>query len=334
MMKLYHASWVLPIAKPPVRDGAVVVEDTRILFAGERAEAADKFPEATFDDLGEAVILPGLVNAHSHLELTAMRGFLEREEGDFSAWLQKLTRARLERMTPEDLCASATWGALEAARAGVTCVGDASDAASASMRALLSVGLRGIVYQEAFGPDPKDAREKFELLREKVTVLRELQSERVRVGVSPHAPYTVSAAQLELIAEYAVSESLPLMMHAAESEAEQQFMLEGRGPFAERLSERGIEWRAPGISSVQYLARHGVLRAKPLLAHCVRADEADLYTLKESDARVAHCPKSNAKLGHGHTSLAAFIKQGISVGLGSDSVASNNNCSSRARAGT
>jgi 5-methylthioadenosine/S-adenosylhomocysteine deaminase len=323
----------MPIASPPIEDGAVAVDDSRIVCVGERLSLAEKFPEASIEEFGEAVILPGFVNAHSHLELTAMRGFLESEEGNFPAWLNKLTTARLERMMPEDLYLSALCGAVEAARAGVTCVGDASDAASASMRALTSVGLRGIVYQEAFGPNPHDAREKFELLREKVLTLRVLENESVRVGVSPHAPYSVSAPQLELIAEYALAEDLPLMMHAAESENEAQFMLLGSGPFAEGLRRRGIEWRAPGISSVQYLARHGVLRTRPLLAHCVRVDEADLHTLKEYDARVAHCPKSNAKLGHGHASLAAFLEHDIKVGLGSDSVASNNACDILSEAG-
>jgi cytosine/adenosine deaminase-related metal-dependent hydrolase len=333
MTKLYCARRVMPIASPPIDDGAVAVEDARIVGVGERVALAAKFPEASLEEFGEAAILPGFVNAHSHLELTAMRGFLEPEEGDFPAWLKKLTKARLERMTPDDLYVSAMCGAVEAARAGVTCVGDASDAASASMRALLSVGLRGIVYQEAFGPDPHEAREKFESLREKVLTLRGIESEGVRVGVSPHAPYSVSAPQLELIAEYALAEDLPLMMHAAESEAEAQFMLSGRGPFAEGLRRRGIEWRAPGISTVQYLARHGVLRTSPLLAHCVRVDEADLRTLKEFDARVAHCPKSNAKLGHGQASLSAFVEHEIKVGLGSDSVASNNACDILSEAG-
>jgi 5-methylthioadenosine/S-adenosylhomocysteine deaminase len=148
----------------------------------------------------------------------------------------------------------------------------------------------------------------------------------VRIGVSPHAPYSVSAPQLELIAEFALAEKLPLMMHAAESEAETLFMREGRGPFAEGLARRGIEWRAPGISTVQYLARHGILNTQPLLAHCVTVDEADMLAIKEAGARIAHCPKSNAKLGHGHAPLLAFVVNGLSVGFGSDSVASNNTC--------
>lgn len=314
------------MASPAIENGVVAVEGSLILGVGARDELFIRFPEAQVRNFGEAAILPGLVNTHSHLELTAMRGYLEREEGDFFTWLKKLTIARLERMTPDDLYVAAAWGAVEAARAGVTCVGDASDAASSSMRALGDVGLRGIVYQEAFGPNPAEAREDFEKLREKVARLREYESKLVRVGVSPHAPYTVSAPQLELITEFALAEKLPVMMHAAESKAEELFMREGRGAFAEGLARRGIEWRAPGISSIQYLARHGVLKAQPLLAHCITVDEADIDTIKEAGASVAHCPKSNAKLGHGRAPFAAFIEKGIKVGFGSDSVASNNTC--------
>jgi 5-methylthioadenosine/S-adenosylhomocysteine deaminase len=195
-----------------------------------------------------------------------------------------------------------------------------------SLRALNDVGLRGTVYQESFGPDPRLARENFEKLREKVWKLREFESARVRLGVSPHAPYTVSHAQLELITDFALAEKLPLMIHAAESLAEEQLMREGLGPFAEGFARRGIEWRAPLVSTIQYLEKTGLLRARPLLAHCIHVDDRDMETIREADASVAHCPKSNAKLGHGHAPFAAFVEQGLKVGLGSDSVASNNTC--------
>lgn len=326
MTRLYCARWVLPVTAAAIEDGAVAVEGARIVGVGTQSALAASFQAAVVDDFGEAAIIPGLVNCHSHLELTAMRGYLEREENDFAAWLRKLTVARLERMTADDLHVSASWGAIEAARAGVTCVGDASDAASASLRALADVGLRGIVYQEAFGPEARLAREQFEKLRERVAEVRSDESEHARLGVSPHAPYTVSAPLLELIAEFALNEELPLMMHAAESAAESALMLEGRGPFADGLARRGIEWRAPGVSTIQYLASLGVLRTRPLLAHCIHADEADIRTLKDWDARVAHCPKSNAKFAHGQAPLSSFLKSGVRVGLGSDSVASNNTC--------
>ncbi|MBA2731378.1 MAG: amidohydrolase family protein [Acidobacteria bacterium] len=326
MTKLYTARWILPDASSLIESGAVAIEASQVIAVGSRDELVSQFPKAPVRDFGEAAILPGFVNAHSHLELTAMRGYLECEEADFFSWLRKLTIARLERMTPDDLYVSAAWGAIEAARAGVTCVGDASDAASTSMRALSDVGLRGIVYQESFGPNPNEAHENFDKLREKVAHLREYETDLVNIGISPHAPYSVSAPQLELIAEFAIAEKLPLMMHAAESEAESLFMQEGHGAFAENLAQRGIEWRAPGISSIQYLARHGILQTRPLLAHCVRVDDADLETIKGAGAKIAHCPKSNAKLGHGRAPFAVFIEKGIKVGFGSDSVASNNTC--------
>ncbi|HEY0006489.1 MAG TPA: amidohydrolase family protein [Pyrinomonadaceae bacterium] len=326
MTTLYCARWVLPMASPAIEDGAVAVEGERLADVGPRAHLLETFPQAEVRDFGEAAILPGLINCHSHLELTAMRGFLEREEGDFKSWLLKLKVAREERLTPDDLYVSAMSGAVEALRAGVTCMGDASSAANECMRALGESGLRGIVYQESFGPDPREAQAKFDELRERVSQLREDESERVRVGVSPHAPYSVSAPQLELIADFALAENLPLMMHAAESEAESQLMLKGEGPFAESLARRGIKWHTPRVSTVEYLKQVGLLRARPLLAHCIRVDQSDLETLKEFDARIAHCPKSNAKLGHGHAPFAGFIRHGLKVGLGSDSVASNNLC--------
>lgn len=324
MTKLYLARWVLPIVSEPVEDGAVAVEGTRIAGVGARHRLREAFPGADEADFGEAAILPGFVNCHTHLELTAMRGFLEDVEDDFSAWLRKLTAARTERMTTEDLYYSAAWGAIEAARAGVTSVGDASDAAETTVRALADAGLRGVVFQEAFGPDPRDARERFESARAKTERLRSLETSTVSLGLSPHAPYTVSAPLIELLTEFAIAESLPVMMHAAESADEDLLLREGRGRFARGYDARGIEWRPPGVSTVRYLAGTGLLRARPLLAHCVRVDDDDIAILRDHDARVAHCPKSNAKLGHGRAPFAGFLEAGLRVGLGSDSVASNN----------
>lgn len=326
VVTIYCANWVLPISTAPIEYGAVAVDGSLIIGIGAQPEILARFPDSRVEQLGEAVIFPGLVNTHTHLELTALRGYLENEERAFFAWLRKLTLARLERMTPEDLRVSATWGACEAVRAGITCVGDASDSGLMSMMALKDVGLRGVVFQESFGPDPRLVQENFEKLKTKVSELRELEDELVRVGVSPHAPYTVCGAQLELIAEFAHSAKLPLMMHAAESEAEDLFLREGCGIFADGLSKRGIEWKAPRMSTIQYLKTLGVLDARPLLAHCIRVDDADIETLRETGSKVAHCPKSNAKLGHGHAPFAKFLQSAITVGFGSDSVASNNTC--------
>ena len=326
MTTIYSARWVVPVSAAPIENGAVAVEGQRIAGVGLSAEVVERFAQFKVEHLGEAVILPGLVNTHTHLELTAMRGYLETEETDFFAWLRKLTRARLELMTPDDIRVSATWGACEAVRAGITSVADASDSAIMSMMALRDVGLRGVVYQESFGPDARLANENFERLKTKVEELRAIENDLVRVGVSPHAPYTVCGPQLELIADFARTEGLPLMMHAAESAAEDQFLREGCGAFAEGLARREIEWKAPGVSTIQYLKQIGVLDVEPLLAHCIRVDDGDIEILRNTRSQVAHCPKSNAKLGHGQAPLAKFLQAGVTVGFGSDSVASNNTC--------
>jgi cytosine/adenosine deaminase-related metal-dependent hydrolase len=325
MTTILAARWVLPIASSAISDGAVAIDGTQIIAVGCKREMLVRFPQVTVSDWGEAAILPGFVNTHSHLELTVMRGLLEDVEHDFFAWLRKLTVARMS-MTTDDLRISATCGALEAARAGITCIGDASSLASESVQAVREVGLRGTVYQESFGPDPATAIENVAKLREQIAAAQRSESSRVRVGVSPHAPYTVSAPQLEMITRIARDEKLPVMMHAAESSAEKVFMQEGRGPFAEGLRARGIEWRAPGLSTIQYLERHGVLQTQPLLAHCVTVDGADLQLVGNYGAAIAHCPKSNAKLRHGRAPFSKFLLQGIKTGLGSDSVASNNTC--------
>ena len=326
MPTLYSARWVLPISSAPIVDGAIAIDGNLIAAVGTLGEVRAKYPEAQLHAFGEAAILPGFVNAHSHLELTAMRGLLDPEEGDFFSWLKKLTFARLERMTGDDLRLSATWGACEALRAGVTCVADASDSAAESMSALREVGLRGTVYQESFGPDPLLVNENLEKLTTKVERLRELETALVRVGVSPHAPYSVCAPQLEKISEFALTNGLPVMMHAAESIAEKSLLAEATGAFAEGLSRRGIAWENPACSTISYLERHGVLQTKPLLAHCVNVDVHDIELIAETGSRVAHCPKSNAKLGHGRAPFAKFLESGVAVGLGSDSVASNNTC--------
>jgi len=146
----------------------------------------------------------------------------------------------------------------------------------------------------------------------------------VRVGVSPHAPYTVSDDLFRATADLAREHHLPLAVHIAESELERRLVVDAAGSFADGLRRRGITVEPRGESSIQLLARLRLLDIKPLLIHCVRVDARDIASIAASQSTVAHCPTSNAKLGHGVAPLDEVLAAGITVGLGSDSMASNN----------
>ncbi len=326
-MKIFSAEYLLPVSADAIENGAIVVDGAKIIAFGASKEIIEKFPDATREDFGEAVIMPGLINCHSHLEITAMRGFLDDVENDFYAWLIKLTKVRGEVLTEDDIKIAAVAGSLEGVRAGVTCFGDIGRFGRAGFEALKKNSLRGVLFQETnFSPFDEKADEDFAKLKDKFLELKAAETALVKVGLSPHAPYTVSRKLFEKIADYAIAESIKTSIHAAESVQETDFFETGEGFFTELYKRMNLEWNAPRQSPVEYLADIGVLESAPLLAHCVKVSEKDIDLIARSGSKIAHCPKSNAKFGHGIAPLEKFLDAKIGVGFGSDSVASNNLC--------
>jgi cytosine/adenosine deaminase-related metal-dependent hydrolase len=146
----------------------------------------------------------------------------------------------------------------------------------------------------------------------------------VRLGVSPHAPYTVSDELYQAATRFALDEQLPMALHVAEAEVECLLVEQGSGQFADGLRSRGISVHPRAKSSLALLDRLGVLEARPLLIHCVRLADGDVERIAASGSTVAHCPSANAKLGHGIAPIRDLLDAGVPVGLGSDSVASSN----------
>ncbi len=317
---VYRASWVLPMAQPPIANGAVATDGNRITYVGPATGA----PGGTVLDLGDAALMPGLVNVHTHLELTPLRHLLEGL--DFAQWIRTLTHLRRTELSdPVDLACGARIGIAEGLLRGITTYADTSDSATPVVLAMRAMGVRGVVYKEVFGPDPKQCMQSLVQLRDAVRELRSLETEAVRIGVSPHAPYSVSRDLFSAVATYAVAERLPMAVHLAESAFEEDLVVRGEGPYADNWRSRGIDPAgAHARSSVALLHEAGALRAKPLIIHGVRMDAADIALLAEHQCAVAHCPVSNARFGHGIAPLQAMLDAGLRVGIGTDSVASNN----------
>ncbi|HMU32856.1 MAG TPA: amidohydrolase family protein [Pyrinomonadaceae bacterium] len=326
MTTIHLADHIVPVSSAPFADGGVAIEGSKIVRVGTRDTLAAEFPNSETIEHGAAAITPGFVNVHSHLEITAMRGALDAVEDNFAAWLLKLSAIRTE-LGEDGVRKGALVGAREGAAAGVTCFGDIGRMGRVGLEALTATGLRGIVFQETeFTPDNRTAKDDFMELAAKFEALKQDETELVRVALSPHSPYTVGSELFELLAQYSILNRIPLSIHAAESRDEIELLASGTGLFSTFYEKFGVEWSSPFSTPIEYLERLGVLATRPLLVHCVRVTDSDIERIEANGASVAHCPKSNAKFGHGAAPLEKFLDAGVTVGLGSDSVASNNVC--------
>ncbi len=314
----YRASRVLPISGPPIPDGAVVVEGDRIAWVG-RAGEEPSLSSARVVELGDAVLAPGFVNTHTHLDLTVLQGLLDRHS--FFDWIRAVVACRAQ-LSEAELLDSARVGVMHGLKAGITTFADTAPVA-ASFDAMGELGVRGIAYQEVFGPDPAVAAAAVAELGARVAALRARTTRLVGVGVSPHAPYSVSDDLYRATAHYARRERLPIATHIAEGGDESALVAEGNGPFAAFLRSRGIDVAPRAASPVALLGTLGVLGADTLLVHCVRCDANDVTAIARSGAAVATCPRSNAYFAHGVAPVGALRQAGVRVGIGSDSLASN-----------
>jgi cytosine/adenosine deaminase-related metal-dependent hydrolase len=313
------ARWLLPVEGAPIKHGALLIRPDGRLGAVGPDSAVPHPPDIAAEKFDDAVILPGLINTHTHLELTGFENPAPKHE--FAGWIRCLRDLKTTR-GPAEYVEAARRGLAECYAMGVTTVADTGDSGG-TIQALASAGASGIAYQEVFGLQPAEAEASLKGLQQRVKELGRMAGGRIRIGVSPHAPYTVSGPLFRAVAQWARAEELPLAVHVAESRAETQFVLAGSGPFAEAWLARNIPLLpSRGRTPVQWLVEHGVLSEHALCIHAVQLESADIRRLAQSGAAVAHCPVSNWMHGHGSAPLAALLEAGIRVGLGTDSVVS------------
>ena len=313
------AAWVLPIDGPPLPNGAVLITDDGRLTALGPDRDVPTPPGVPVERLADAALLPGLINTHTHLELTGFDGLVP--ETRFPEWIRRIIALKAAR-TPAEYLAAARQGVRDCWAGGMTTVADTGDSGSV-IQALAELGGSGIAYHEVFGPHPGQAAAAMDQATRRLAELEPFTGPRIRLGISPHAPYSVSGDLYARVAALAAERALPVAIHLAESEDESLLLELATGGFAAAWQGRGIPLPPlPGCSPVEWLERHGVLGPRTLCIHVVRAGSRDLETLARRGAAIAHCPRSNRRHGHGAAPLAQMLARGLRVGIGTDSVAS------------
>lgn len=313
-MTIFTAEWIFPVTSPPLHRQAIeihngIIQQIRPILSNENC-------------IPGSCIIPGLINGHTHLAYTALRNLFD--DLSFFPWIRKLTEIKYEKLNEEDIAISTRLGIAECIRGGITTVGDLCDF-EVALRELSKSPLRGIFYWEVFGVEKQQADDSWKKIQEYFPrFVSSYGSQRLKIGISPHACFTVRPELYQRIAKWAVQNDVSVSFHVAESREEEEFIGQRSGPIQEFLQKRATDWQIWGKTSITHLRETGIFETRPLLAHLVQANAADLDVVKQYDISVVHCPKSNAKFAHGIAPVSSMLDRGIRVCIGTDSAASNN----------
>ena len=315
-MTAYRAAWVLPIDRAPIKDGIVSTKGGRVVSVGSAlAQPADR-------DLGHVAVLPGLVNAHTHLELSWMRDRVP-PASTFTGWVKTLfaVRGRPDSAMSAEQIAPIHEAIAEVQASGTIAVGDISNSLAA-VEPMRQAGLDGVVFHELLGFKERDGA----LLTATQAARDRARDSGARVSLAPHAPYSTSLELFRAI-RLAVDElDHPIMsVHLGENPEEVELIEKGTGTWRGILEMMGAwreDWPVPGCDPVTYLDRHGILDAKTLAIHGVQLGDAALGRLAAIGATLVTCPRSNRWVGVGYPPIERFYRSGVSVAVGTDSLAS------------
>ena len=307
-----RARWVLPIVAPPIEGGYIAIVDGVIAEVG--ANDPNRGPVA---DLGEVILLPGLVNAHTHLEFSGLTKPLGAPAMILPSWIRTVIadRGRGDRNAAAAIAAGLT----ESAAAGVTTIGEIATSPVPFYQ--VDGSPRTLLFQEAIGFSAGRVDSVASEMKRRVDAASHA------VGISPHAPYTVNPQLLERLVDLAIDRQLPIAMHLAESREELELLRDGSGPFQELLAERSMWDDAAiprGSRPLDYLRQ--LARAPRSLAihgNYFDAEEIAFAAAHRERMTVVYCPRTHAYFEHEHYPLAAMLDAGVRVALGTDSRASN-----------
>lgn len=317
-VRIHAADLVLPLAGPPVAHGAVAVSGDRVVDVGEYGQVRHRHPDAPVRR-HRGLLLPGLVNAHAHLEYGPPFADLASSGLPFPRWITELTLRR-RAMDPVAWLAAARGSVHQMVRSGTTAVADIVTAGP-GLLAASRAGLVGISYVEAVGADEQGWP------AERARVVGLLEGAPRPVGVSPHALYSLGTSAFRGAVELARERGLRLHPHLAETADEAEWVLSGTGAIGRWMERVGLSLELAGVGSGVSPVRHcddlGGLGADVHVAHGVHVDSSDRALLRERQTVVALCTRSNAILRAGAAPVAAYLAEGNRVALGTDSLASS-----------
>jgi cytosine/adenosine deaminase-related metal-dependent hydrolase len=321
-VQLLSARWVLPIERPPIAEGAVALAgDGEVLALGSRAELRAEFPDAA-EERAQGVLMPGLVNAHTHLEISHHAGAVPGGQGLY-AWATTLMGAR-QADTPAQHLVGAARAAAAAVALGTAAVGDVGSSLTAAP-GIGRAGLAGVLFHELLGSRERATGDALaDAARERAAVAD--WPARLGYVPAPHAPFSVGPELLARIFAAAAAAGRATSIHVAEDEDEIALLRDGTGRWPAFLAGMGVDpaTRVPRKSPVAYLASLGAFQTEtpPLLVHMVHATADDRRLAREAGATVVLCPRSNLHIGKRLPDVAAFVAEEVPLAIGTDSLAS------------
>jgi cytosine/adenosine deaminase-related metal-dependent hydrolase len=315
---LLRARVVLPVTRPPIDDGAVLISGNRIRTVCAWRDRPVHAGEPVVD-LGDKVLLPGLVNAHCHLDYTDLAGEIPPTRL-FTDWIKSITAAKAGKIYA-DFAQSWLRGAQMLLRTGTTTVADIEAVPELLPELWLATPLRVFSFIEMTGV--KSRREPRLVLDDAVRTIESLPVARGGAGLSPHAPYSTRPELLRLSAETAREKGWRLVTHVAESDLELEMFLHARGEMFDWLQRNERDMSDCGLGSpVQHLERHGYLADNLLAVHLNYLASGDAGLLGRRGVSVAHCPRSHAFFRHRRFPREQLANAGVNICLGTDSLAS------------
>jgi aminodeoxyfutalosine deaminase len=322
MLKAIHrAKFVLAEPDLLLQNAAVHVSNLGCISHIEPWQDPPAVPGVEVIDWGSALIMPGLINAHAHLELTAFKNQLTRFHS-FTDWISQLMdRRRL--WTKEDFLNSIREGAEAAVSSGTTLVGDVT-ASGFGWEAAIGGKIRRVIFEEAVALSPDKVDETVSRVESQLD--QSPHDPLLIHGISPHAPYSVSPELFRRLAEISRSAGLLLATHVAETKSEIQFLQKGTGEFRDFLNALGVlplTWTPPQLRSIPYLDSLGILGPSCILIHCNYLEPESMNRILNTRSSVVYCPRSHDFFGHEKHPIRQLLDFGINVGLGTDSLASN-----------